>query len=122
VLIICVYIYVVPFIFKDKVDLLEKKGFEKDDLHFLHFPASDKSKKKCFRFISEPWIEKNVSKGTIEKTLQYVVESAVKMKYDIKYETFDIDKLSTAANQMLFFLSDLDKTPTNAVYESFQLK
>lgn len=111
-----------PFIFKEKVDLMEMKGFEKDDLHFLHHPASDKSKKKCFRFISESWIESNVSNGTIEKTLQFVVESAVKMKYEIKYETFDIDKLTTAANQMLCFLNDLEKTPSNAVYESFKLK
>ena len=68
------------------------------------------------------WIESNVSNGTIEKTLQFVVESAVKMKYEIKYETFDIDKLTTAANQMLCFLNDLEKTPSNAVYESFKLK
>ena len=99
-----------------------KNGLKKEDLYFLQHPTGDSSSKKVLRFFSEAWVENNIIKGTIEKTLENVSQLAVKNHFEVRYETVDISSLTNGANQVLCFFNDLDRSPTFSMYDSFHLQ
>jgi hypothetical protein len=120
---IVIFFTLVPYVWNDNVAIFsDKKGLKKEDLYFLQHPTGDSSSKKVLRFFSEAWVENNITKGTIEKTLENVSQLAVKNHFEVRYETIDISSLTNGANQVLCFFNDLDRSPTFSMYDSFHLQ
>jgi hypothetical protein len=111
----------VPYLYYDSVSSqLAKKDIATNAMSFMAPPPGlNVVRLNISRFVSETWLERNAASKTIESTFEFIHQLCLSKAYDVKLEIVDIKTLSPPSKQVLTFLMNLKRSPTNDAFNSF---